>query len=78
MSKNRGGGGRPVKPWVEEEIDGRPGVLRIRATVGDESGTVEAERTRDKLCTVCLQRIGADPFIRIEGIPKHYRHVLGQ
>jgi hypothetical protein len=67
-----------VKPYVEEQLADRPGVYRIRPVQVAEQGRVDAERTRNALCSACLKRIGDELFVRIDGAPKHYRHVLGR
>ena len=66
----------PPKEWVIEPV--RPGVFQVRKRETWEAGTVKAGRTHDTTCTVCLRHIGEEPFVEVEGVPKHEKHLRGE
>ena len=68
---------RAPSPWIVEQLT--PGVGQVRAIdPGREDGTRKAEQIHDTICTACFQMIGTEPFIEVNGAPKHARHMRGE
>jgi hypothetical protein len=66
---------RPPSTWVLEHP--ASGIGQVRAIEHRELGTRKAEAIHDALCTACYTPIGTEPFVEVNGEPKHERHLRG-
>ena len=63
--------------YLVEQVPNRPGVGRVRLVDRGERGSARAGWIREHLCTACWKPIGDEPFVELDGRPKHASHVTG-